>query len=198
MHAEPKASPSARRRSDVGRAAQGDRAAIERIYAAEVDALYAFVHPRVGGRPDVAEDVVQAIFLTAFRRLDTYDPQRASLQVWLRLLSRNVIRSRRRADAVTPRLKRIWGAVERRLDLLAPLPDDLLIRNETRDLVQMALALLPVEQQQLLRARFQEGRSNADLADELQLGVEAVRSRVARARKAFRRAFTRLEETLDG
>jgi RNA polymerase sigma-70 factor (ECF subfamily) len=192
------APPSPRSLRQLRRAGRGDRSAIERFYAEHVDALYAFVHPRVGGRADVAEDVVQTVLVNALRQVDAYDPERASVQVWLRLLSRNVIRSHRRANAGVARMRRIWSAVHTRLSQQAPLADELLSRAETRELVQLALATLPPHQQAVLRARYLRGQSFEQIAQDTDLSVEAVRSRLARARKAFRRAFVRLEEDIDG
>jgi RNA polymerase sigma-70 factor (ECF subfamily) len=175
----------------------GDRAAIERVYRAEVDALYAFIYPRVGSRKDVAEDVVQTVFMQAFHQIERFDPQRASFQVWLRLLSRNIIRSHRRADETSTRLRKTLRRVQRHLHRQQALPEKLLAQAETRDLVQMALATLPVTQANLLRARYLEQRAPAKLAAQMGIEPAALRSRMTRARKAFQRAFVRLQEALD-
>lgn len=192
-----------RRPPALVRAAQaGDPEAIAALYDEHVDGLYAFVFYRVGRDPDLAEDVVQATFARALDQATAYDPDRGSFGSWLTTLSRNVIRdhlrAHRRTDDVAARWERIDTSLAQLYDALeqAPLPGDILARAETRDLVHMTIAHLPGPYRVALTGKYVDGKSLDDLARELDLSVDAAKSLLARARRAFKETFTTLGHAL--
>ena len=63
----------------------GDEEAAEAFFRRHLDALYEFVHYRVGGDRATAEDVVQDTMLVALDRLKAFDG-RSSLHTWLQPL----------------------------------------------------------------------------------------------------------------
>ena len=73
----------------------GDRGATEDFFERHLDALYEFVHYRVGGNRSQAEDVVQDTLLVALERLAAFDG-RSSLYTWLCGIAKNKIRAARR------------------------------------------------------------------------------------------------------
>jgi len=185
------------------RAAQrGDAGAIGRLYDAHVDGLYAFVVYRVGGDAALAEDVVQETFAQALSRRADYDPARGSVATWLTVLSRNVIRDQlrehRRGEGLQAAWERIDGALAQRFAAMAeqPLPGEVLARAETRDLVHMAVAHLPEHYRTALTRKYVDGESLEVVAGELGISVEATKSMLARARRAFRDTFATLSAHL--
>ncbi len=192
-----------RRRSSLARAAEaGDAEAIGALYDQHVDGLYAFVYYRVGRDPDLACDVVQATFARALDHAADFDPARGSFGAWLTTLSRNVmrdqLRAHRQSDAVADRWERIDASLAQLYDALeqSPLPGDVLARAETRDLVHMTIANLPAPYRTALTGKYVDGKSLDDLARELDLSVDAVKSLLARARRAFKDTFTTLGHAL--
>lgn len=185
------------------RAAQaGDREAIGWFYDAHVDGLYAFVFFRVGRDQALAEDVVQETFTLALARQAEYDPARGSVGSWLTVLSRNVIRDQlrahRRGDELQATWERIDGTLAQTFAAMAerPLPGDVLERAETRDLVHMAVAHLPDQYRTALTRKYIDGESLETLAGELGITVDATKSLLARARRAFRDTFAALSANL--
>ena len=181
------------------RAAQdGDRAAIARLYDGHVDGLYAFVFYRVGRDAALAEDVVQETFARALSRRETYDPARGSIASWLAVTSRNVIRDHlrehRRGDELQQTWERIDATLAQTFAAMAerPLPGDVLERAETRDLVHMAIGNLPEQYRTALQRKYVDGESLETLAGELGISVDATKSLLARARRAFRDTFATL------
>lgn len=176
----------------------GDRAAIQRFYDANVDGLYAFVFFRVGRDTALAQDVVQETFAKALARTTDYDPKRGSESSWLAVLSRNVIRDHlrehRRADQLLETWDRIDATLAQTFAAMAkrPLPGDVLERAETRDLVHMAIANLPDQYRSALTRKYVDGESLEALAGELGISVDATKSLLARARRAFRDTFATL------
>jgi RNA polymerase sigma-70 factor (ECF subfamily) len=68
---------------------------------------------------------------------------------------------------------------------------DLLADRETADEVRQVLAELPEDYARCLVAKYMEGQSAAEIASGSADSVEAVRSRLTRAREAFREVFAR-------
>ncbi|MBK7534429.1 MAG: sigma-70 family RNA polymerase sigma factor [Myxococcales bacterium] len=182
-------------------AARGNASALSKLYDEHVDGLYAFVFYRVGGDASLAEDVVQETFTCALRRRDEYDPARGSIASWLSTLSRNVIRDQLRAHRRGDKLAASWDQIDQSLGQIfaalaeAPLPGEVLLRHETRDLVHMAIANLPETYRTALTRKYIDGDSIEQLAASLGLTPDAAKSLLARARRAFREAFSALSHT---
>jgi RNA polymerase sigma-70 factor, ECF subfamily len=175
-----------------------DATAVEELYEAHVDGLYAFVFYRVGRDAAMAEDVVQETFMAALGRLDEYDAARGALRGWLCTLSRNIIRRHLAHHPRTRELDARWQRIDATLGELfaaldgAPLSDELVARQETRDLVSMTVANLPEHYRSVLEQKYVGGRTLEEMAGELELSVDAIKSLLARARRAFRETFSTL------
>ena len=186
---------------DLARAAGGDGEAIGRFYDAHVDALYAFVFYRVGRDADLAEDVVQETFTRALDRARDYDPARGGVVAWLCTMSRNVIRDQLRA-AKRAELLDTWERIDTSLSAIfdalgeAPLPGEVLERAETRALVTITISHLPEQYRTVLARKYIDGDSLETLARDLRLSTDAVKSLLARARRAFRDTFATLGHSL--
>jgi RNA polymerase sigma-70 factor (ECF subfamily) len=189
-------------RVDLRAARSGDKDAIARFYEAHVDGLYTFVYYRVGRDTSLAEDVVQETFANALSRTADYDPARGSIATWLTVLSRNVIRdhlrAHRRGDELATAWERIDATLAQTFAAMAerPLPGEVLERAETRDLVHMAVANLPEQYRTALTRKYVDGESLETLAGELGISVDAAKSLLARARRAFRDTFATLSAHL--
>ena len=179
-----------------------DADAVGKFYDAHVDGLYAFVFFRVGRDAALAEDVVQETFALALARQADYDGARGSIGSWLTVLSRNVIRdhlkAHKRSDDLAATWERIDATLAQNFAAMAerPLPGDVLERAETRDLVHMAVAHLPEQYRNALTRKYVDGESLESLAGELGLSVDATKSLLARARRAFRDTFATLSANL--
>jgi RNA polymerase sigma-70 factor (ECF subfamily) len=187
---------------DLRAALKGDRDAIARFYDAHVDGLYTFVFYRVGRDTSLAEDVVQETFAIALSRKADYDAARGSVGSWLTVLSRNVIRDHLRAHKRSDELAATWDRIDATLAQTfaamaeRPLPGEVLERAETRDLVHMAVANLPEQYRNALTRKYVDGESLETLAGELGISVDATKSLLARARRAFRDTFATLSANL--
>lgn len=191
---------------DSSFAVLGEPALIEQIVAGDGDALvcwfqqqkdplYAFVYYRVGGDPDLAADVTQATFTTALERLAEFEPKRGDMITWLRFLSRNIIRDALRNHRRGVQFQTAWDRVDdelrnayRRMDSEL-LPDAVLEREETRELVDVAMSNLPSQYREVLQAKYIENLSLERIARLRDTTVDSVKSMLRRARAAFRECF---------
>lgn len=83
----------------LGRTGQGDRAAFRRVYEATSAKLMG-VCLRILSDRQLAEDVMQDIYLTVWNKAASFDPARASPITWLVTIARNRSIDRLRAGGV--------------------------------------------------------------------------------------------------
>lgn len=184
------------------KAARGSERALSRLYETHVDGLYAFVFYRVGCDAALAEDVVQETFASALDRMAEFEPSRGSLANWLCTLSRNIIRDELRAHRRTEDLAAMWERIDQSLAQIfesldrTPLSDEVIARAETRDMVNMTIAHLPETYREVLERKYIHGESLGALAAQLGMSVDAVKSLLARARRAFRETFATLTKEM--
>lgn len=179
------------------RAAAGDRDALAQLYADHVDALYAFAYYRTGRDAGLAEDIVHDTLLDGLRHAAAFDPARGGLRAFLLMRARNVARAHLRDHRRSGELAAAW---ERQRATLAqifqaldgPGDDELFARGETRELVHLAIAGLAGNHREALTRKYVHGDSLHELAARLGLSEDAVKSLLARARRAFRDAFAAL------
>lgn len=147
---------------------------------------------------DVA-DVVQETMIAAASSVRTFDEASGTLWSWLWGVARHQVAIHFRKQKRHDRLGRAgdWfaasaGRLNRWLDGVDEAPTSLLETAELALLVRLALAELSGEYESLLTARYLDGVSVEQIAGRERCTEPAVRSKLARAREAFRRAFLRL------
>ena len=75
--------------------------------------------------------------------------------------------------------------------------DELLRREETRELVNATMSQLPPQYGRALEAKYVLGQTVAEIAKAWRLSEKAVESQLDRARKAFRTVFLALARNLN-
>jgi RNA polymerase sigma-70 factor, ECF subfamily len=186
------------------RALAGDAEAVTAFAEAVLQPLYAFCLYRVGRNRHLCEEVVQETLARAIRDMDRYEPDRAGNNIlpWLTGLARNEIQRVLRRERAAVSLEALWERVDRELyDIYSridsePLADDVLVREETCELVNMTMAQLPPQYREALEAKYVNGKSVRDLAALWSTTEKAAESQLTRARKAFRATFQTLSRNL--
>ncbi len=175
------------------RAAALDESAVRTAYAAHGAELYRYALRSLGDA-GMAQDAVQETFLRAWKSADRYDPELASLRVWLFAIIRNVVvdLARRRSSASWARVSGDDDTVERALD---PVPDDTdTVLN--RWLVEEALRRLSPEHRAVIVETHLRGRPYDEVAAECGVPTGTMRSRAFYALKALRIAMDEMGVTL--
>ena len=163
----------------------GDEQAWKLLYDEAFPGLYRYVLWRCGGLRDPAEEVVQETWLTAVRRLRSFDPASGNFAAWLRGIAANLLRNHFRHEG--RRVRRTQP-----LDSEPPaVPDE--ARREQAERVALALGALPEHYESVLRAKYLDGRSVVAIAEERDESAKAVESLLTRARQAFREAYRQME-----
>lgn len=166
-------------------AAHGDRAAYASLfdhYAPRVKGYLA----RLGLEPGRAEDLTQDVMVAVWRKAGTFDRRKATVSTWIFRIARN-----RRIDLFRRERTATLDPDDPQLSPDALPPPDAGVQAAQRDVqVAAALADLPAEQREMVRAAFYEDLTHSEIADRFGLALGTVKSRL---RLAFDKLRTRLE-----
>jgi RNA polymerase sigma-70 factor (ECF subfamily) len=158
----------------------GDARAWQTWYDESFAALDAYVLWRCGGLRDLADEIVQDSWLVAVRRVGHFDPEQAAFASWLRGIAANVVRNhwrgRRMSRPLVPQIADVRAGDELR-------------QRELCERIARALAELPERYETVLRAKYLDQKSVAEIAAEVLESPKAIESLLTRARNAFRTAF---------
>ncbi|MGE3807067.1 MAG: RNA polymerase sigma factor [Gemmataceae bacterium] len=161
----------------------GDEDAWRLWYERSFRDLQYYVSWRTGSLTELVDEVMQETWLIAIKRLRSFEPEQGSFQGWLRGIAANVIRNQlRRREHVRRRSSPVLEEVP------APASNDP-ERDERAWRVAHALASLSERHEQVLRAKYLEQQSVAEIAANLQQSSKAIESLLTRARQAFRDAY---------
>lgn len=172
----------------MDRVRQQDRHAFEQI----------FVHfgPRVkalmlksGADPALAEDIVQDVFVSVWRKAEQYAPERGTVSGWIFTIARNVRidRLRRRSsqpyeDVAAIELADDSADAEQELDAA-----------QRAELVARAVVELPDDQRQVIELSYVYDLAQSEIAKRLSLPLGTVKSRM---RLAYGKLKQKLERTI--
>ena len=165
----------------VARARAGDRAAMEALLVSVAPSIQRFALRMCRNQAD-AEDVIQDALLSIATNIERFEG-RSSLPSWAFALTRSACVRRRRGKKNEPAHDEDVLA-NRAADL--PGPEDHAASNEARAMVGRALDRLPDEYREVLLLRDVEGLTGAEAAVVLGLSLQALKSRLHRARAALR------------
>jgi RNA polymerase sigma-70 factor, ECF subfamily len=182
--------------------ASGLRDGSRRSWAALYDAysadVWRYVARLLGSDRAAVADVVQETFIEAARSATKFDAGRGTLWTWLTGIAHHRVAAHWRQAQKATHLRSL---VERRADEVRHLLDatesdgEACQQNdpaELASLVRATLAELPADYAALLMAKYIDDRDLAGLSAETGATIEAVKSKLARARREFRTKFDRL------
>ncbi|MEI4272288.1 sigma-70 family RNA polymerase sigma factor [Klenkia sp. LSe6-5] len=153
-------------------------------YAAHGAELYRFALRQLGD-DGAAQDVVQEVFLRAWRAADSYDPQLAGLRTWLFAIARNVVVDEARRFAVRPWQRQLADDAGHDVPVGIGLDEALV----DAWVVEEALGRLGTDHRVAIVQTHLRGRPHAEVAAELGIPVGTLRSRVFYGLKALRLAL---------
>jgi RNA polymerase sigma-70 factor (ECF subfamily) len=188
---------------DLGALKRRETDAVEKWFQTFADKLYTFIFYRVGRDADLAAELVQETFVSAIKKIEEFDPEKGSMCTWLSFLSKNHISKALKIKDRERAYQQVWADLDKGLaDAFAriatqPLPDELLSRKETTELVQMTLANIPDNYKAALKAHYYHKKSISEMAACLKASEGAVKTLLHRARKTFEEAFVRLDESMN-
>ena len=160
----------------MSRIAQGDRAALKQLYDATSAKLFG-VALRILSDREEAEDVLQEVYLTVWRRADRFDASRAGVMTWVATIARNRAIDRLRARGPLARADQIEG-----LEIADGQPgaEALVAAGQDASRLQGCLSELDDRTAGVIRTAFFEGVTYEALAHRLDTPLGTVKSWVRR------------------
>ena len=163
-----------------------DRGAFQNLYQLTSAKLFG-ICLRICGERQAAEDVLQDVYLTIWKRAGGYEPGRASPISWLATIARNRAIDWRRAKGVRPVATMVEAG-----DIPSGDPSaiDMLLRDEHDRKLHLCLDGLDPQQRDAIRTAFFDGLTYAELAEQRAVPLGTMKSWV-------RRGLLRLRDCLD-
>jgi len=171
----------------VARLAGGDEDALSILYDRYSGMLMALVQ-RIVRDPADSEEIVQRVFMQAWKQADRYDPARSSVSTWLVLIGRSraidLIRSRKVKDRTLEAVKQ-----ERKGQYTSNEGGERVWLQERREKLQGAMDDLPPEQREILEMAFFRGMTQREIAETTGIPLGTVKTRSLLAMKKMRVAL---------
>ncbi|WP_099866976.1 sigma-70 family RNA polymerase sigma factor [Pararhizobium haloflavum] len=141
---------------------------------------------RLGMENAQAEEMTQEVMIVLWHKAALFDHSKSSLATWLFRVARN-----RRIDALRRDRSALLDGEDPALRPAEPeAPDEVIAAERRDDRIRSAMAMLPVEQLELVRMAFFLGLSHSQIAERTNLPLGTVKSRI-------RLAFARLKSALE-
>jgi RNA polymerase sigma-70 factor (ECF subfamily) len=169
----------------VAAMARGDAAALGTLYDRHAPHMLALAR-RIVVTPTAAEDIVQDVFLEAWKKARSYDPGRGGVKSWLLLRTRSRCIDFRRAanqSRASDVGEDFWTE-----HTSAPVSDVSFAPDHGA--IRRALSDLPKDQREALWLGYFEGLSSSEIASKLGCPVGTIKTRVAAALSKLRAALS--------
>ncbi|MCC6215513.1 MAG: sigma-70 family RNA polymerase sigma factor [Polyangiaceae bacterium] len=169
-------------------ARDGDEAALERLLERHQERIFRF-GMRMCKHEEDARDVVQETLLALARGVRDFRGE-SSLATWLYAVARSHCIKKRRVSKFAPPVEA--ASMEEVAQVAAPgaAPDDEVETRRALEELERALGELEPEHREVLLLRDVEGLTAPEVAHVVGISVEAVKSRLHRARGALRARLT--------
>jgi RNA polymerase sigma-70 factor (ECF subfamily) len=173
----------------LARFAKGDRAAAQVLTARLAPVVYTQAFRMLGDRAE-AEDITQDSLLRLWHAAPDWQAGQAKVTTWLYRVTSNLCidkmrKSKRHSSGAVPEMPDNGPDMERRLQDRA-----------RAQALRAALRDLPNRQKQAIILRHLEGLSNPDVAQIMQISVEAVESLMSRGKRSLADALAPQKKAL--
>lgn len=153
---------------------QGNTKALGIVYDRYGSVVYRLAL-RMLTNPVEAEDLTQEVFLAFWRGVDKYDPDRGTLPVFLLTIARSRALNRLKQQNSQQNLYKRFGNYLPRTDRHPSMESVTL--KELSERMGIALQQLPSAQTQVLEMGYYQGKSQSEIAQELELPLGTVKTR---------------------
>lgn len=127
----------------------------------------------------LSEELVQEVMIKVWNKASSFDPTKSAATTWIYTMARNtkidILRRVNRQATQSLDNDDYWHPVDEET------PFSELTRQRTRGVIHESLSKLPPEQGDVLRKIYLEGKSQTEVAVDMDLPLGTVKSRVRRA-----------------
>ena len=169
-----------------------DKAAFSQLFAHFAPLLKGFLLKGGGVDPDQAEELVQETMIKVWRKAPTYSPSQAAASTWMYTIARNTridwIRKHGKVQLTELTAEDTYD------DTDGETPYSSLVQVRNQKNIKEQLGELPQDQLQVLTLMYYQGKSGQEVANELNIPLGTVKSRVRLALQKLRLMVTHAEE----
>jgi RNA polymerase sigma-70 factor (ECF subfamily) len=169
----------------------GDKKSLEILIKKYLQSIYNFTF-RFTGNPFDTEDIVQEIFVKAWKNIKKFDSKK-SFKTWLFTIAKNTSIDFLRKKKATP-----FSAYENEqgenlflenLKELSPLPDELCAQQETIEGFNSAIKKLSPKYREIFALHTQLGLTFSEIAEKINEPLNTVKSRYRRGLTVLKKIF---------
>ncbi|MCA2982093.1 MAG: RNA polymerase sigma factor [Myxococcaceae bacterium] len=162
----------------------GERPGLEALYRSELRSVYAFLW-RLGAQESEMDDLAHDVFVTAARRLSSFDPARPA-RPWLLGIAFRVFSDARRK-------RRPTETPSEAMEDPVPGPEASVERRQAQQVIRRALATLPEERRVAFVLHELEGLTPSEVSNLMQAPLMTTYSRLKTARDEVASAVRRFQ-----
>lgn len=169
----------------------GDELALGKLYDNTARLVYSLILHILKNVQD-SEEVTQEVFFSVWEKASTFDAYKGSVTGWIVSIGRNRaldrLRSKRhkqKGQEVTLAENRLAGADSENDEVSQHLID-----KESSESVYSATEILPEDERKLIELSFYEGFTHSKIAEELNMPLGTVKTKIRRAVGRMRDALT--------
>jgi len=180
----------------------GDGAAFTRLWDTHIDGLRSYIKGKMKNLDDFyVDDICSRTFEKAFRQIRTYDPSRSQFNTWLLTIARNTAidtvehenRTRRQYVYLDDDSNKV-GAMVSNIEDGSDTALENIIHGEDQDRTQRYIEGLPELYRDIARMRLVDGLQYKEIAEELNMELNTVRTRIRRAKALIDKMKEETEE----
>lgn len=167
----------------------GDGAAFTELWDTHIDALRIYIRTRIKNLDDFyVDDICSRSFEKAFRQISTYDQAKSQFSTWLRTIARNTAldtleqesRTQRKYVSIDDNPGQAAALDNLRDEIDTPLES--IIKDEDAEKLEGYIEGLPELYREIARKRLVDGLQYKEIAEELEMELNTVRTRIRRAK----------------
>lgn len=169
----------------VENAKKGSEEAWAMLFKANIKPVYSFCLQLAVGRDSNAQDITQQTFITAAKKIHTFDPRKGTFRQWLFGIAKN---SYRKYVTQNPVLLSCSG------EQPSEIPAEQSNAFSENRVVLEALAQLPAHHRTILEDKYFNNKSMDQLAKDHNVTINAIGLRLSRAREKFKHFYQLLQK----
>ena len=175
----------------VQAAIQGNGTAFTALWDTYIDQLRTFIRSMMRRQDDLyVDDICSRSFEKAFRQIGSYDPAKSQFITWLRVIARNTaLDLQEKETRLHPKDLVYLDDDSAFVTIMDSIPDqtdtplDSIIQVESGELTAGYVQKLPELYREIARMRLLDGMQYKEIAQELDMPLNTVRTRISRANK---------------
>lgn len=161
-----------------------DRSALEYLYDHYSSALYGAIF-RIIKKEEIAEEILQDVFLKIWDRFDQYDASKGKLFTWLLNVARNQAIDKTRSREISNEKK--TGGIDK---VVSKIDTEDFIEQHIEGIgINEILKALPDEQKFIVEYLYLKGYTQSELAEEFNIPLGTVKTRLRMAMQQLRKSL---------